>query len=134
MKKAQHDILQTLSERGFRITKARQQIVDLLAAQSQPLTIQELCARLTAIDEASVYRTIRTLKEEGFIEEISISGESQRYALSHGHHHHHAICTACGWMEHIACEAKLLKAALPRGFKRVESHEVTLYGLCKKCA
>lgn len=133
MKDATAEVLLELSNRGYRITRARKELVKKLAMQPQPVSVQDLCGLLPSVDEASVYRTIHTLLQEGFLEEITTHGESSRYALSHGHHHH-VVCTGCGWMEHVSCEAARLRTAVPRSFKTVETHEVTLYGLCKKCA
>jgi Fur family ferric uptake transcriptional regulator len=133
MKDATKEILHELSGRGFRITEARKEIIEALARQSQPVSIQTLCATLANTDEASVYRTIKVLARENFLEEIALQGEVPRYALSHGHHHH-AVCTECGWMEHIECDPHSLSARIPSSFKSLLSHEVILYGLCKKCA
>lgn len=133
MKDATKEILNELSGRGFRITQARKEIVEALARQSQPVSIQTLCATLSDTDEASVYRTIKVLVNEHFLEEIALQGEVPRYALSHGHHHH-AVCTECGFMEHIECDSYPMSAKIPSSFKSLLSHEVILYGLCKKCA
>lgn len=131
MKEAIEDILRELSSRGYRITKARTQVLEALHKQSQPQTIGSLCAQSRNADEASVYRTIRTLVDEGFVEEIVLQGDTSRYALA-SEHHHHAVCTSCGVMEHVACASH--KVAVPSSFASIVEHEVTLYGLCKKCA
>jgi Fe2+ or Zn2+ uptake regulation protein len=132
MKDAIDEIISALQDRGFRITKARKMLIKHLAQKDQPLSIQALCALLKDVDEASVYRSVRMLHEEGFLEEIAIAHEAPRYALSHGHHHHHAVCTSCGVMEHIACSGEKLPTL--KAFQTIKSHEVTFYGLCKKCA
>lgn len=133
MKDATAEILSELSQKGYRITKAREAVVGALHKQRQPVPVQALCMLVEDIDEVSVYRTVAMLVKEGFAEELSLPGEVTRYALSHGHHHH-AVCTSCGWMEHIDCREENLKTAVPASFKSLESHEVTFYGLCKKCA
>jgi Fe2+ or Zn2+ uptake regulation protein len=130
MKSATDEILGELSVRGYRITNARKNVIEKLVSKTQPVTIQSLCTMLPQTDEVSVYRTVRMLLDEGFLEEIALLGETPRYALSHGHHHH-AVCTSCGVMEHIECESH---PAVPSNFTSITSHEVTLYGLCKKCA
>jgi Fur family ferric uptake transcriptional regulator len=131
MKSANDEVLQELSMRGYRVTEARKSVVEKLKSVTQPVTIQSLCAALSHIDEASVYRTVRMLLQEGLLEEIRVAGKLSTYALSHGHHHH-AVCTACGAMEHIECHSP--QTAVPASFKTITAHEVTLYGLCKKCA
>jgi Fe2+ or Zn2+ uptake regulation protein len=131
MKNATDEVLSHLKEQGYRVTEARKKIIDVLARQQQPITIQNLCLLVSGVDTVSVYRTVSVLQREHLLEEIVVPGEGARFALSHGHHHH-AICTSCGTMEHIECETKHLR--VPSGFKSIKSHEVTLYGLCKKCA
>ncbi len=133
MKDATAEILSELSHKGYRITKARKAVVAMLSKLGQPISIQGLCILVKDIDEVSVYRTMATLVKEGFAEELSLPGEGTRYALSHGHHHH-AVCTSCGWMEHLDCKEESLKGKVPASFKSLQSHEVTFYGLCKKCA
>lgn len=131
MKDAIQQILGELSSRGYRITKARQEVVSALAFATQPLAIRALCERIKSSDEASVYRTVRTLVEEGLAEEIVVQNQAPHYALAH-EHHHHVICKRCGFMEHLECAMEHLQK--PRSFTTIDSHEVTFYGLCKKCA
>lgn len=135
MKDASTMILQELSARGYRVTEARKNTLDTLQAAQQPLTIGEIAGK-TDSDEASVYRTIRLLVEEGFLEELVIAGSAPRYALlAHDdeHHHHHVVCDNCGFVAHIPCEETGVHAALPKEFAEITAHEVTLHGLCKKC-
>jgi Fur family transcriptional regulator, peroxide stress response regulator len=131
MKSATDEVITYLKERGYRITDARKRTIDVLCKQEQPIQIQKLCSLVKGIDEASVYRTISMLLAEHFLEEIVLPGEASRFAFSDGHHHH-AICTSCGIMEHIECVTEALP--IPQSFKKIVSHEMTLYGLCKKCA
>lgn len=131
MKDAIQEIMRELSARGYRITKARQEVVFALASADQPMAIQTLCERIKSSDPTSVYRTVRMLVEEGLAEEIAVQNQALHYALSH-EHHHHAICKRCGFMEHLECAMERLQK--PRSFTTIDSHEVTFYGLCKKCA
>ena len=130
MKKATKNILATLQERGYRVTKARQNVVDILACQGEPQTIKDLAAAADA-DEASVYRTIEMLRAEGLVEEIALIGSKPRFSLQHGHHHH-IVCGDCGVVAHIPCE-KVATPKLPKDFASVDSHELTFYGRCKNC-
>ena len=135
MKDASTTILQKLSTRGYRVTEARKNTLDTLTSATQPLTIGEISGK-TDSDEASVYRTIRMLVQEGFLEELVIAGSAPRYALLHHddeHHHHHVICDGCGFVAHVPCEETEVHTSLPKEFKQITAHEVTLHGLCKKC-
>ena len=136
MKDASDMILQELSTRGYRVTEARKNTLKTLLSAHQPLTIGEIAGK-TDSDEASVYRTIRMLVTEGFLEELVIAGSSPRYALlqhDDEHHHHHVVCDGCGFVAHIPCEEAEVHMGLPKEFVEITAHEVTLHGLCKKCA
>lgn len=132
MKDAMTETLGVLRERGYRVTKARERVVAVLASQDQPSTIQAL-ARVVAADEASVYRTIETLRAEGLIEEIALPGEKPKFSLQHGHHHH-IVCTDCGIVVHIPCHGIAVPLKVNAHFADIERHEVTYYGRCKACA
>lgn len=134
MKHASTEIIHKLQALGYRITKARTEVVTALLKAHTPKTIQELC-KLVTVDEVSVYRSIAVLRQEGFIEEITIQahgGSVSRYALSHGHHHH-IVCTSCQKVAHVACSTEEKAVRHHPGFKEITSHEVTYYGLCTAC-
>lgn len=132
MKNASHDILHTLSERGYRITDARRVLVNLLVNAAAPRTIQELTAASTH-NESSVYRFITVLVDEGLVEEINAKGQKARYAPAF-HHHHHAVCTSCGLVSHVPCVAAPVVPDDFSALTEVVDHEVTFYGRCRTCA
>lgn len=123
--------LNTLKARGYRITPARTAIVDTLCGNHTPQTIQEVASAVT-VDEVTVYRTISLLLKESLIEEIPLQGGDTRYALGHGHHHH-LVCTTCNYIEHLPCTFTKLPAPTSKQFARINHHEVTYYGTCKRC-
>ncbi len=130
MKQVTEEAVMKLKVRGYRITKARLAIIDAFASQTRPHTITEY-AQYVPADEATVYRTIKMLLKEDIIEVINNSSDESRFALSHGHHHH-LICTSCGLIEHLPCSTPKLELKT-HSFSSIFRHEVTFYGLCKKC-
>ncbi len=118
---------------GLRLTDARKEILETVAKQKEPITIQDIAGR-TDVDQATVYRNITTLTEIGVLEEITTAGHTPRYALAHDHHHDHLACQKCGLVVHIACT--MPKAPLPHHpqFASISYHEVTYYGLCNACS
>jgi Fe2+ or Zn2+ uptake regulation protein len=130
MHNASKDILAELKTRGYRITDVREEIVRALGVTKNPITIQELAAKVTA-DEASVYRTIALLKKERLLEEMLIADE-QRYALNTGHHHH-IVCKRCNYVVHVPCSDVRPRRVDHPIFSEIYDHEVTYYGTCKKC-
>ena len=44
---------------------------------------------------ATIYRTLKSLKEEGAIREVDLPGQSSRWELANKDHHHHFLCRTC---------------------------------------
>lgn len=132
MKQVTKKILDMLTERGYRITRARAEICDILASLKRPLTIQEIIDK-TASDETSVYRFISMLTQEKLVEKITVRNDVSRYALAFQDHHHHVICTGCGFIAHISCEHEPNTPKRIQEFSQIDDHEITFYGVCQKC-
>lgn len=132
MKKASEKILETLKNRGYRVTGARREILCILQKTTAPLTIKEVATRANA-DEASVYRTISLLRQEGLLGEIAFGKKRPRFELT-SHHHHHMVCESCGKVAHIEGDAEPQRPRRVPGFSSITGHELTYYGLCRKCA
>ena len=130
MKKTTSKILDSLSNRGYRITKARIEVCKILSESSAPLSIQGVVAKSTS-DEASVYRTMSLLQKENFLEEISIKDSKSLFAIA-THHHHHVVCRECGKVAHVPCDSEPQVPVLS-SFFCIDDHELTYYGLCLEC-
>ncbi len=131
MKDASKKIIEELTTRGYRITKARIEVLETLAKTHAPLSIQAITEAVT-VDTVSVYRTIAMLKNEQLIEEVTTQGEASRYEISHGHHHH-VVCVSCNLLVHLPCDVEPTKQVHVPGFTSINSHELTYYGTCTKC-
>ncbi len=81
---------------------------------------------------ATVYRSIRSLQDEGWLSAVELPGESARYELSGKKHHHHFHCGDCDRVFEIPCNVSPAPPKMPRAF-RVDRHEVVLYGRCDEC-
>jgi len=119
-----------------RNTRQRGAIRRVFTALHRPLSPAEvLSAAKTEVPTmgiATVYRTIKTLLDEGEITSIDIPGEAPRYEISHLGHHHHFHCRTCDKVFEVdGCPADILKLA-PPGFV-TDGHEVMLFGRCDTC-
>jgi Fe2+ or Zn2+ uptake regulation protein len=135
MKQPEHENLYTevllrLRNDGSRVTRAREEIVEALVSAHDPVTVADLTRRVLA-DEASVYRTVERLKSLGLLEEVRYPDGTTRYALVLDHHHH-IVCTNCGYTAHLACVGEIAPPAHPR-FSEIVNHTITYYGLCTSC-
>ncbi len=103
------------------------------------LTANEVFAesrrRLSTISFATVYNSLRYLKEAGLITEIGFGSGASRFDRITARHDH-ALCTGCGRLVDIEMEHAqelMAQAAKYAKFKH-ESLEFTLRGLCPECA
>ncbi len=119
-----------------RSTRQRQAIRDAIAAAGRPLLPQEVLEHAQrgapGLGQATVYRALKALVEDGALQVVSLPGENPRYEPAGHHHHHHFQCTDCQRVYDVhACPGDLARLA-PPGFE-VQDHELTLYGRCKDC-
>ena len=89
---------------------------------------------MPSISFATVYNSLRYLKDSGHIAEIQFGNGASRFDRM-THRHDHAICTACGKLVDIDMEHPtdlMARAASLSNFKP-EFLEFTLRGLCADC-
>ncbi|NNG25843.1 Fur family transcriptional regulator [Telluria aromaticivorans] len=119
-----------------RNTRQRKAIHQCIEDAGRPLSPQELLEHaqgvVPGIGLATIYRNIKSMLEAGEITAVSLPGGGDRYELSGHAHHHHFHCRVCDRVYEVhACPGDMQKLA-PEGFV-LESHELTLYGLCSAC-
>jgi Fe2+ or Zn2+ uptake regulation protein len=92
-------------------------------------------AKLPSISFATVYNSLRYLKEAGYIAEIQFGNGASRFDRMTSRHDH-AICTKCGKLVDIEMEipAYIVKRAARYSKFKPESIEFTLRGKCPGCA
>ena len=120
------------------LTRNRRVILHAIRDADEHLTANEVFSvakeRLPSISFATVYNSLRFLKEAGMIAEIRFGNGASRYDRMTSRHDH-AICTKCGKLVDIEMELPdgfLTRATLASNFKP-ESIEFTLRGLCPDC-
>ena len=120
------------------ITRQRQAVLEVIRGAEEHLTANEVFegARrlLPGISFATVYNSLRYLKQEGLIGEVRFGTDASRYDRTVSRHDH-AVCTACGKL--IDMELKippsLTKKAAELSRFQPESIELILHGLCPNC-
>ena len=120
------------------ITKQRQAVLQVIQDSERHLTANEVFegARqlLPGISFATVYNSLRYLKEEGLIGEVRFGADAARYDRTLTRHDH-AVCTACGKLVdfELSIPAALKKKAAELSKFQPESIELILQGLCPEC-
>jgi len=139
--KALADILAELSKGGFRITRARRSMIEVLIGSRLPISAEGLLASLikqkVPANKTTVYRELTFLKERRIVQEIQFLHERvKRYEVVFGSHHHHLICMGCKSVEDVELDGELEKyerdIMKSRGFK-VLNHALEFMGLCEAC-
>ncbi|MDQ3750675.1 MAG: transcriptional repressor [Acidobacteriota bacterium] len=124
--------------RELGLTKQREVVLQVIRDAKEHLTANEVFDRakqlLPTISFATVYNSLRFLKDAGHIGEISFGNGASRFdALTS--RHDHAICTNCGKLVDMEIElpAEIVKQATKFSKFKLESIELTLRGLCPEC-
>jgi Fe2+ or Zn2+ uptake regulation protein len=89
---------------------------------------------LPGLTEATIYRTLDFLCENGLVHSASIRGGHLVYDIAQ-QDHHHLICRKCGGevqIEHASLENVYSELEATSGFRNIDSH-VTFFGLCPGC-
>jgi len=90
--------------------------------------------RLPSISYATVYNSLRYLRDAGLVHEIKFGDSASRYDRETDRHDH-AICNNCGKLVDfdLPQTAELMQAAARKSQFKAESVHLTLRGLCANC-
>lgn len=132
------EALEVLEKNNLKITERRVRMLDVLYSEERYLSAKEvkqfLKEEYPGISPDTIYRNLHTFSELMLLEETEISGEKYfRANCSSKGHHHHFICSECGYsIELMECPIAYFKDQI--GDAKVTSHRFELFGLCEKCA
>ncbi len=120
------------------LTRQREVVLSVIRASREHLTASEVFtnskATLPSISFATVYNSLRFLKDAGHIAEIQFGNGASRFDRMTTRHDH-AICTKCGTLADIEMEhpADLVVRAAAMSNFEPEFIEFTLRGICPDC-
>ena len=149
MTEYKHYALSVLKNRGFRITKPRQLVVELLDQTTQALSAYEIKEKLDSsgekVDTVSIYRILECLEDNHLIHRLLSSGKVLRCQLEHestchldqqDHCHHLLICEKCLNIQEVHCPgAEDLVARVEKHASFVvKRHNMEFLGLCGACS
>lgn len=128
-----------MAKQGLRSTAQRRLVTDVFFRSEGHLSIEELLALVREhepkIGYATVYRTLKLLKDSGLAHERNFGDGVSRYEVHHhDEHHDHLICTECGRIEEFEneeIERLQERLAARKGFVLTQ-HRHELYGVCKE--
>ncbi|MCA9961508.1 MAG: transcriptional repressor [Anaerolineales bacterium] len=134
-------IIETLRGKQFRITPQRELIIRALADvdEDDHLTAEEIHKRVqvhtSAVNIATVYRTLDMLVEEGLVSRIDLGGDKEVFATVHHGMHMHLVCRQCGHV--LDADAQVLRDVGQYLFSEYEFvadlEHISLFGICANC-
>jgi Fur family ferric uptake transcriptional regulator len=140
----QHDrfaaFKEALRERALKSTSQRDDIARVFFANDGHISVEELYRDVKKVNPkvgyATVYRTVRLLRECGLAAERHFhDGEARFENVEKAHHHDHLICERCGRIVEFAndtIERLQEQVAQKLGFV-ITRHKMELYGVCAEC-
>jgi len=120
------------------LTKQREAVLQVIRESENHLTAGEIYEaarrRLPSISYATVYNSLKYLKEAGLVSEISFGNGASRYDRETDRHDH-ALCTQCGKLVDfdLTVTSELVRAAVRKTRFKPEAIHLTLRGLCPDC-
>ncbi len=135
-------VLDRLRADGHRITTARRAIIASLARSEGHPTVEQISADVEAgtpgLYLSTIYRTLETLAELGFVKHVHLSHGTTAYHLAQAPSdggHVHAQCRVCGRV--IDFPSDILNPVRRKldtlASFTLDPHHVALSGLCQDC-
>ncbi|MFY9621929.1 MAG: Fur family transcriptional regulator [Pyrinomonadaceae bacterium] len=121
------------------LTRQRRLVLDLVRTKDEHPTAAEVFEQasktMPGISFATVYNSLRYLKDAGMIREIASFGKSPSRYDSETYRHDHAVCSSCGNLVDfdLPGTVELMRSAARASHFKAESVHLTLVGLCPKC-
>jgi len=132
-------IARQLSHEGYRLTRPRRAVIQVLLAEESYLSPAEIQERARthypSVGLVTVYRTLNLLSQLGFVRRIHTGAGCHGYAAAQNGHRHHLVCRSCGAVvEFEGCDLSSFEARISQetGFA-IEDHILELSGVCATC-
>lgn len=132
-------LLEQLRQRGFRLTKQREVIVQALSELDGHASVEQVhaqaCRYNPEIDLSTVYRTLEALCELRILSCADLGQGHVQFEIVADCPHHHLICQGCGQvtvLDHSYLAAAAEAILRDFGFDPIFDH-FAIFGLCSKC-
>jgi len=131
--------LTQLQDNGYRLTGARQAVVEIIAASQRALTPVEVydAARdqYPALGLVTVYRTLEKLEELGLIQRVHQPKGCQAFITAGKGHQHLLLCSKCGRTTLFEGDDldQFIKSIAHKTGYQITEHWLQLFGLCENC-
>jgi Fur family ferric uptake transcriptional regulator len=131
---------QWIKEQGLKATSQREDIAQVFFSINRHISVEELYSEVRHVNPrvgyATVYRTMKLLKECGLAAETHFADGQARFENVEGERHHdHIICERCGRIvEFVHPQMEQLQEKVAQRFGFVATnHKMEIYGICQEC-
>ena len=135
-KQQDRHINERLATSGFRFTPQRQQVYDVLMAQRDHPTAEEVFIRakkqMPDISHATVYNCLDALVKSRLVRQVQLERGATRFCPNMEEHCHY-YCDACGEVFDVMLNADSTVVPKPKGFK-IDHYDIAVHGVCANCA
>lgn len=133
----QPPLLDSVTDAGYRLTRPRQAVAELIGARAGHFTAADLLGearrRRMRIGRATMFRNLDLFTELGALERLDLpNGEHAYVACEPEQHHHHVVCRNCGRsveVEDGGLQSVVNEIARRSGYS-IDAHRLELFGLC----
>ncbi len=132
-------LITQLNQHGYKLTRQRQAVVDVMTLANTRLTTAEVFAKAQRgcpdLGLTTVYRTLEILEQLGAIRRVHLEDGCEAFAPTAIEHGHYLICANCQTtIEFEGCDLSpmLDRIAVQTGFT-IDQHWLELVGRCPKC-
>jgi len=148
MKDLNKELYKQFKSNGYRITKARGKILDILSRSSKHMSVDDISMAIRSkggsVGITTIYRAVDSLAKAGVVRKMSLTDGRTHYEVIDERisgHHHHLICRNClrvmDYSNFVDDEIRLLKklekiVAKVHKFK-IDDHQLSFTGLCRHC-
>lgn len=120
-----------------RRTQQRKAIRQVFECEGRPLTPLEVLDSAQksgcSLGIATVYRNLKSLMDEGYLEAVELPKEPTRYELANQGPHHHFQCEDCTRVYFLPVEVPVHPRKHSLDKFRIERQSVVFYGRCPTC-
>jgi len=130
------NLIKVLRERGYRLTPQREMILNAIILSGDHMSAEEVFSKVqeqsSAINIATIYRTLDMLVEEGLACRTDLGTGEYLYATNQHGPHIHLICRKCGYIKDgdHALLKQLEETILSEYDFIPDLHHIAIFGLC----
>lgn len=121
-----------IKKAGLKCTETREKVLKCLVESRKALTIDDIFIRLKEeVNRVTIYRAAADFVKAGLIYQTDFQ-TGKAYFEYQEKHHHHVVCTSCGYTEHVEqCGVK--NTVRVPNFETITHHTLEFFGTCSAC-